>query len=159
MPYTQQYVRTIRIAFMVICIVAAFAVGIGAFIVVHQQSEIQHETALIQQQRFESVFRACRQQNERNHKTIVTLRKLVVKLPQSERAQAKSAVKDNILLIDALAPVENCYRAAYLSVTRPPAPVPNLPPLASLESRGKALLSSERHEGRTRASAVRLPNG
>jgi hypothetical protein len=140
MPYTKQYVHALRIAFTVICVVAAAAVGIGAWVVVHQsreikadQRQIQRAQELIQEQRYEATYRICVNQNHRNTRTVAALQSIVdaiVKKHPKRAASLRQAVKENVLLINALMPVQSCRSIALKSVTKPPEVVPDLPPLS-----------------------------
>lgn len=140
MPYTKQYVHALRIAFTVICVVAAAAVGIGAWVMVHQnreikadQRKIQRAQELIQEQRYESVYRACVDQNHRNTRTIAALQSIIdtiIKKHPSRATSLRQAAKENILLINALVPVQSCRSIALQAVTKPPEVVPDLPPLS-----------------------------
>ena len=139
MPYTQQYVHAMRIAFAIICVIAAVSVGVGAVIITHQHNQIKAEQTqikmtqlAIQQQRYEYVYRTCREQNHRNSKTIGTLkdiiRKIVKKHPE-QAVQLAVAEKQNELLINALAPRQDCKAVAIKAVSKPPHPLPKLPAL------------------------------
>jgi hypothetical protein len=139
MPYTQQYVHAMRIAFSIICVIAAISVGIGAYVVVHQhdqirqdQIEIQKSQLLIQEQRYETVYRSCADQNRRNTRTIAALQSIVdgiIKKHPEQKQSLKQAVKENVLLINALVPVRTCRALALAAVSKPPEVVPDLPPL------------------------------
>lgn len=51
---------------------------------------------------------ACVDQNRRHDATLHELRRLVAKLPPKRQAQAKHDMKGTVLLINALAPHQNC---------------------------------------------------
>lgn len=133
MPYTEDYIKRInrqRKLFLLINVVAALAVGIGAYLIWHQNNEIRGQAAQIQAQRYWSVLRLCEDQNHRNKHTIGKLEEIAKKISQhvgqKERAQLKQSIGYNIELIDALAPVQRCRKIALEAITKPPVNPPLL---------------------------------
>lgn len=122
----------LEIAFMAICTIAAIAIGVGVYVGYNQHQQIKREARLIQEQRYEAVYRSCLEQNKRNDNTIGALKSIIatiVKAHPDQKAQLETALKQNELLINALAPKQACREVALKAVTKPPEPVPNLPPL------------------------------
>lgn len=133
MPYTEDYIKRInrqRKLFLLINVVAALAVGIGAYLIWHQNNEIRGQAAQIQAQRYWSVLRLCEDQNRRNEHTIGQLKAIAKKIERhasaKKRAQINQSIGYNVILIDALAPVESCRKVALAAITKPPVTPPLL---------------------------------
>jgi hypothetical protein len=105
---------------MIICFIAAVVVLIGVYAIHNDRVAIGRETKEIQAQRYESVFRTCKLQNERHHNTIAAYSTLISKLPPGRQQRAKEGERGIRLLIDALVPVANCRKTALLAITKPP---------------------------------------
>jgi hypothetical protein len=99
-----------RKVFMAICIVATIAFAILFVEIYRQNLHIRHQAHLIQQQRYDSVYRTCLDQNIRHDATIATLRRIIDSLPPGPRqTRARNSLSTTVLLINALAPkVPNC---------------------------------------------------
>jgi septal ring factor EnvC (AmiA/AmiB activator) len=130
-PYTEKTFHVLRIAFMFICVIAAAAVGIGAYVVWHQHDQIQEQARDIQIQRYDTAFRNCSDQNKRHDRTIRTLRKEIRHLSPKRReaAQRRHSLRNTIRLIDALVPRRDCIHVARLAITQPPVTPPLVKPL------------------------------
>lgn len=70
----------------------------------------------IQQERVESILRACRDENERHDATIHRLDELIKRLPPEKRTRAVQSRAGTVLLINALAPHRDCATLARASV-------------------------------------------
>jgi uncharacterized protein YlxW (UPF0749 family) len=115
MPYTEEYIHNLRLQrriFLFINCVSAVAMGILFWAVVHQQHQITRANHAIQEQRHESIIRDCQDQNVRHDNTIKTLNKLIANLPRDERARAETNKAFTVVLINALAPKQNCNSIA-----------------------------------------------
>lgn len=111
-PYSERAfdrLKTERRLFQAINIAAAIALAVMFYFISNQNQTIQD-------QRRESILRACRDQNARHFNTIKTLDKLIAQLPESQRKQAEGSRNFTVLLIDALAPVQNCKKLVNESV-------------------------------------------
>lgn len=78
---------------------------LGVLLVIGSPIYALHE---INAQRADSIRTSCNDQNHRHDNTIHELHALVDQLPPARRAQAKRNISSTILLIDALAPKQNC---------------------------------------------------
>lgn len=84
-------------------------------------AEAKNATSNIQSQRKESIRRGCEDQNARHNNTISILNSLIAKLPPDQRARAQANKEFTILLINALAPKQNCNLLVKKAVkTAPP---------------------------------------
>lgn len=90
-----------RLTFLALNIVAAIAMGV-LFYFVHEQGQT------IQAERRASVLRNCHDQNQRHWNTIATLDELIAQAPPARRAQAAASRRYTVLLIQALAPLQDC---------------------------------------------------
>lgn len=112
MPYTEEYIkrlRTQRIIFLIINVVAALSIAILFWAIVHQQGQIRKAAADIQQERYSSILRSCLDQNERHDDAIKTLNKLLTKSGVS-KARRKASRRTTIQFINALAPKRDCIK-------------------------------------------------
>lgn len=125
MPDTQKVYRNLviqRRIFLTINVVAALVVGILWYGIRVQSAEnhkqnatILKQASQIQHQRRESIMRSCDDQNRRNAKTIQTLDNLIAKFPPKRRAEAEANKVYSVLLINALAPKQNCIKLTKLA--------------------------------------------
>jgi negative regulator of sigma E activity len=77
----------------------------------------------IQAQRINAIRTSCEAQNQRNVKTIKTLDGLIAKLPSKQRPRAQAGRDNTVLLINALAPKQNCAKVVQEAAPVPPKPV------------------------------------
>lgn len=113
--------------YIIIIIACAVSTAILLYIVVQNQHKIRKQAVAsknlglrIQQERSRSVFRSCRDQNQRHTDAINALYTLLKKsgVPQKRR---KAAAKPAVTFINALAPHHNCYKLLERTVpTHPP---------------------------------------
>jgi hypothetical protein len=82
----------------------------------------------IQAQRINAIRTSCEAQNQRNVKTIKTLDGLIAKLPSKQRPRAQAGRDNTVLLINALAPKQNCAKVVQEAAPVPPKPVPQPKP-------------------------------
>lgn len=118
MPYTEEMIRSLtkqRTIFMWINIVAGLSMFILFYFSVHQQHQITHQTAVIQQERYNAVFRSCSEQNER-HQSAVEALDLLLKNTGVNVKRREQSRSNTLLLINALAPVRDCKRLAERTV-------------------------------------------
>jgi hypothetical protein len=123
-PYTEQYIKELRLErrlFMLINLIAAGALVVLFYLITHQQHEIAKQTSVIQQQRYATVFASCEDQNGRHDHTIKVLNAIITKLEtanltKKQKRQLRVSARDNILLINALAPKRDCIEAAQKAV-------------------------------------------
>ena len=94
---------------------AAASVGILFYAFRVTANRVTNQTILIQQQRAEGILRNCMDQNQRHRSTIATLDSVIAQLPKSQRAQAIKNRNFTVLLIDALAPLQDCQRLVRIS--------------------------------------------
>lgn len=94
--------------FVAIAAIAIIAFCVLLFLIIQQQKEITGQTNAIQAERARSIRMSCEDQNRRHDSTIKTIDKLISKLPPDRRAAAKSSRASTILIINALAPKQNC---------------------------------------------------
>lgn len=113
--------------YILIIIACAAATSIMIFFVVHQNGQIKKQaiashnlSITIQKERSRSVFRSCRDQNQRHADAINALYSLLKKsgVPQKRR---KAAAKPAVTFINALAPHRNCYKLLQRTVPSHPA--------------------------------------
>lgn len=108
MPYTEEMVRRLvvqRRIFLALNTVAAIAMAI----LLVQHRHLSHQQRI---DRRTTIIRSCNDQNARHVETIRTLDNLIAKLPPSQRAQANRSKQFTVLLINALAPVQDCEKLA-----------------------------------------------
>lgn len=127
MPYTQEYVdrmeRAIRElkfqrkVFMVVNIIAALSVAGIVVLWINQRNSIQKA-------RYLTVLNNCEDQNTRRARTIGELNVIISKLPPDKRAAAEISKGNTILLINTLAPHQNCAKVADRAI-HPPRTLPN----------------------------------
>jgi uncharacterized protein YycO len=113
-----------RTTIIVIPVALAVAVAVGVLIYAvgitnktsgNAQSNIQSVQSLvvaIQRQRVASILTSCRDQNMRNRETIRTLDQLIARLPAHQRARARASRQNTILIVNALAPYQDCKALA-----------------------------------------------
>lgn len=119
----QRFFIMALIAFSIIGLTSAGAlVGYGVLLrqTSHQADEIQQQTTIIQrqtniiqQQRRDSVRKTCQEQNERHKNTVKVFNGIFAKALKKatdpvQRAQLLSSRNANLLVINALAPHQNC---------------------------------------------------
>lgn len=84
----------------------------------------QHETTnAIQEQRKESIFRACADQNERHDNSFTEFRTAAadyIKKHPKEAAQVRESVDANLAIIEALSPKQDCVKVVRNSVKEAP---------------------------------------
>lgn len=104
---------------LVLALALVMTLGLVGFAVKQSSSatnQLTNLTQTIQRQRFDAVISNCRAQNQRNRSTIHTLDKLLQRARRHAspkmRAQLQASRSGTVLLIDALAPVQNCTRQA-----------------------------------------------
>jgi hypothetical protein len=111
----RRWIRKITVGFAILGLACALAL-VGYGYLLRQQNKT---TDRIQAQRKEFVRRTCTDQNHRHHKTIGVLDKLLLKQPHKTAAQKKAiatARSQNILLINALVPLQNCDKLVRIAV-------------------------------------------
>lgn len=122
MPYTQEYIRHLekqRRLFIIINLVAVLAWAVMFYLWWTQHNDIQH-------QRYASVLRNCLDQNTRRANTVKTLNHIILRLPPKQQARAAKNEQFTILLINSLAPHQNCINVAH-NALHPPKNSPQPP--------------------------------
>jgi len=122
MPYTKEYIEHLekqRKLFMIINLIAALAWCVLFYLWWTQHNDIQH-------QRYASVLNTCLDQNTRRANTIRTLNHVILKLPPKQQARAAKRAQYTILLINSLAPHQNCLTVAH-NALHPPKDSPQPP--------------------------------
>jgi hypothetical protein len=115
MPFTQQTVDHLvsqRRIFMLINIAAAICIGILFWLIVDAQHRLDREDQLIQDQRYQTQLRDCRDLNRRHDHTVVMLRRLHV---QGD----VDLIGDQLFirpLIETILPKRNCVKYAEVRV-------------------------------------------
>lgn len=100
-----------RDVFLALNIAAAISMAVLVILFLHLTHKVSNQSTEIQHQRIESITRSCRDQNARHDRTILALRVIVHRLEiqqPAKKAQLENALKQNELLINALAPRQNC---------------------------------------------------
>lgn len=109
-----------RILYIAIVIVAAIAMAVLFIQISNDKKDINREANIratqIQQQRYDTTYANCVDQNRRNLKTIKTLNNEINQLPASERLRAAQSKEFTILLVQALVPKRNCMAVARAAV-------------------------------------------
>lgn len=125
-----KHLEWLRRAYLAIVICAAIGIGILFYLIVHQRNqlsnqtqEIQRQTLAIQKQRRDTLFRECKDTNQRHDQAINVLKRLLVKSgvpPAKQRASAQPVTE----LINALQPRQNCGNLVN-RVAPKPKPLPS----------------------------------
>lgn len=101
------FIKRAIVGFAIIGLTSALALA-GYGYLLREQHKTTNE---IQQQRKETILRSCTEQNGRHNATIKVLDKVLsdtVKSNPKLKAQVKDSRAQNLLLINALVPVQNC---------------------------------------------------
>jgi hypothetical protein len=93
--------------YMAICLITVIVLVVVGSFIVHQQHQIKHTSRDIQQERIDSVVRACVDQNQRHDDAVNALYALLRKSGVKE-ARLQSAGANVVSLINALAPKHDC---------------------------------------------------
>jgi hypothetical protein len=113
------FIRRGLIAFGVIGLFTALALlGYGYLL-----REQHRTTDLIQDQRRDSILRGCQDQNARHEKTLSVLDQVIAKVlktkpPDGVKKQLAVSRANNVLLIDALAPKQDCAKLVVEAVPK-----------------------------------------
>lgn len=111
----RRWIRKITIGFAILGLACALALA-GYGYLLRQQHKT---TDRIQAQRKEFVRRTCVDQNTRHHKTIHVLDELLAKQPHKTALEKKAIATtraQNVLLINALVPLQNCTKLVKAAV-------------------------------------------
>lgn len=111
-PYTKEVVEHLRLQrriFLSLNTVAAVALSILFYLIVHQQHQISKQAQDIQNERARATFASCQEQNQRHDATIRQLQRVLDQsgVPLKVR---RSSYRNTILLINALQPRQNCQK-------------------------------------------------
>lgn len=93
-----------------------------------QQVALKQQQAQIQNQRRESILNDCKDQNTRHDNTINFLNSLAKKIEKQhpdKKAAVESSLKQDYLLINALAPKQDCLALVKESVPSDKKPIPS----------------------------------
>lgn len=111
MRQTLQWVK--RNALNITLLLLALAAGAGVYALI-----------LVQNERAQTILRACRQQNDRHAATVSELDSLLAKAKQHASPARLKQIRENrastVLLIDALAPYQNCQRVLAQATSNTP---------------------------------------
>lgn len=133
---TARSVRTLTTLVVILGVFLGLTLAVAAYAVVDVTGAISRITAVASAQgvdahrakavadqlaadRNESILRACEQQNERHTRTIRELDRILHRAervaPPLRRAQIQESRASTVLLIDQLAPYENCQQQVRLA--------------------------------------------
>lgn len=112
-----------RKIYILVVIASALAMAILFLLIVDDRDSIRREANIranqIQQQRYDTTFSNCVDQNTRNKKTIYHLHQIFTtyaKLHPEARQMVKQAFEQNKLLINSIVPRRNCRAVAKRAV-------------------------------------------
>jgi type VI protein secretion system component VasK len=94
--------------FTIFMVVICLAVFLAASAAVYGLSTNRQVTAQIQKERERSIRTTCEEQNKRNKSTVRALDQLIEQAPASRRDRARQSRAGTVLLINALAPMQDC---------------------------------------------------
>lgn len=106
-----------RDVWLLIITVALFAIAIKAL---NTASDARQLGISIQSSRRELLTRNCNDQNKRNRNTVAQLDKEIATLPPVLRKRAQANKNFTVLLIDTLAPHQNCKKLPSAVIIHPP---------------------------------------
>lgn len=112
-----------RWLYIFVVVISAMAMAVLFVMIQNDRSNLNREANIratqIQQQRYDSIYGTCVDQNHRHDKAVKRLQAIAqtyIKKHPETKLQVKASIKQNKLLISAIVPHQNCKAVAKKAV-------------------------------------------